>query len=121
MKKIKDTLKLFRMLRKPTINLAWFKVVDEVMKMAVQVQQHGKPMLTKIAAIDIGGQGIIGNLDIVSIWAGVGEANPIERSKHLKAQNSALKILLEKCKEKPEVRTDEDLFMNICLVLDTFE
>ncbi len=109
------------LLKHAKINVAWFKIVKGVMDMAISVQQHGKPMLTKIAVVDMSADKIIGDFDMVSIWAGVGDANPIERGKHLKAQNVALKELLVKCKESLNFNDNKDLFVNISIVLDTFE
>ena len=103
------------------IHKTWFQIVESVMNMANEVQQHGKPMLTKIAAIDMSKDKEIGDFDIVSIWCGVGEANPIERSKHLKAQNSHMKELLISCRSKLSIGQDDDLIVNISIVLDTFE
>ena len=91
------------------------------MDFAIQVQQHGKPMLTKIAIIDMSKEKIIGDFDMVSLWAGIGEANPIERGRQLKAQNEFMKDLLKKCDKKLDAEIDKDLLTDINLVLMTFE
>jgi len=103
----------------PRLHVAWYKIVDSIMKFAVDVQQNGKPMMTKIATVDMSKEKIIGDFDIVSLWAAVGDANPIERIGHLKAQNTAMKDLLKACQDK--LTDDKDLSINIKLVLDTFE
>lgn len=118
---IKNHLAIYRIAKSGAMNVAWCKILQSLMDFAVQVQQHGKPMLTKIAVADMSKDKIIGNFDMVSIWAGVGGANPIERIKHLKAQNTALKELLTKCKSTLEIGGNNDLIINIKLVLDAFE
>lgn len=120
MKKIKDFIYVWKLVRMQKMPAApWFKIVQSVMDLAVDVQQNGKPMLTKIAAVNMNtGEKYV---DIVSIWAAQGDANPIERIKHLKAQNDALKNLLIHCRSKLESPTNDDLLLNIKIVLDTFE
>lgn len=103
------------------MHVAWYKVVENIMKMAVDVQQHKKPMLTKIAVMDLSKEKIIGDFDVVSIWAGVGESNPIERIKHLRAQNNAMKEVLKLCKGDLQIGGNNDLILNINIILDTFE
>jgi hypothetical protein len=121
MKKLLNYFRLIKLMNNATMSIAWYKIVQSVMDYAIQVQQHGKPMLTKIAVVDMSEEKIIGDFDMVSIWAGVGDANPIERGKHLKAQNTELKRLLQMCHGKIEVPGNEDLLLNVKLVLDTFE
>lgn len=121
LKNLLNYFRLVKMFNKANIHYAWYKIVQHVMDFATQVQQNGKPMLTKIAVVDMSKQKIIGDFDLVSIWAGIGNANPIERCGHLKAQNTELKRLLQMCKEKIEVPGNEDLLLNVKIVLDTFE
>lgn len=121
MKKVLNYFRLIKMLNKANIHYAWYKILENIMNFAVDVQQHGKPMLTKIAAVDMTDENPKLNIDIVSIWAGVGDANPIERISHLKAQNNELKRLLEICRDKIEGTGNEDLLLNLKLALDTFE
>jgi len=124
MKRLKNFINYFRlvkMLNTASVHLAWYKILKGIVDLAKQVQQHGKPMLTKIAVVDMSEEKIIGNFDVVSIWAGVGDANPIERGHHLKAQNTELKRLLEMCYQKIRVPGNENLLSNVRLVLDTFE
>lgn len=119
MKNFFNYFRLIKMLNKASIHLAWYKILQNIMDFATQVQQQGKPMLTKIAVVDMNtGES---TFDIVSLWAGVGDANPIERSRHLKAQNQAMKDLLKVCKSNLEIGANNDLILNINLVLDTFE
>lgn len=113
--------RLVKMLNKANIHLAWYKILQSIMDFAIQVQQHGKPMLTKIAVIDMSEEKIIGDFDMVSLWAGIGEANPIERGRQLKAQNEFMKDLLKKCNKKLDAEVDKDLLTDINLVLMTFE
>lgn len=120
-KNIIDGLMLIRLLKKGTLHRAWYEVVKKVMDFAIDVQQQGKPMLTKIAAIDMSTDKVIGDINIVSLWAGVGEANPIERCRHLKRQNEHMKDLLSKCRGKIEIGSDDNLILNINIVLDVFE
>lgn len=120
-KKIKYHFELLKMIQDSPLNVAWYKIVDSIMKFAVSVQRDGKPMLTKIALIDMSEGKTIGDRDMVSIWAGVGESNPIERLKHLKFQNEKLKDVLTKCSARLDPQESEDLLLNIKIILDTFE
>lgn len=113
--------RLVKMLNKANIHLALYKILQSIMDFAIQVQQHGKPMLTKIAVIDMSEDKIVGDFDMVSLWAGVGESNPIERGRQLKAQNEFMKNLLKKCDKKLDAEVDKDLLTDINLVLMTFE
>lgn len=119
MKKINAAIKLFKLFKNSRLNLAWFQIVEKVMTFATGVQQDGKPMLTKIAVIDMSKEKIIGDFDIVHIWAGSGDSNPIERISELRSQNKVLKELLKKC--ITSVGHNDDLVLNINLVLDSFE
>lgn len=124
MKRIKNLLNYFRlvkMLNNSTIQLAWYKVLQSVIDFATQVHSEGKPMLTKIAVIDMSKDKILGDFDMVSLWAGVGSSNPIERSRQLKEQNKFMKDLLSKCSAKLDAEKDDDLISDIYLVLKTFE
>ncbi len=119
---IKSIINYFKLLRTlKGVNPMWFKILDEIMKFAVSVQQSGKPMLTKIAVVDLSKDKIIGDFDIVDIWAGVGEANPIKRITELKNQISELKRLLNVCAEKIDKEENKDLLTNIFLVNKCFE
>lgn len=120
-KKVTDWFSLLRHLRRSSISLAWYKVTESIMNFATDVQRDGKARLCKLAVIDMSKEKFIGDFDMVSIWAGVGEANPIERSRHIKAQSEELKRLLRMCITKEDVRADTELTMNIHIVLDTFE
>ena len=113
--------RLVKMLNQASIHLAWYKILKSIVDFATQVQQHGKPMLTKIAVVDLSQDKIIGDFDMVSLWAGVGDANPIERGRHLKYQNEFMKELLKKCTKSLDSEKDEDLLTDINLVLMTFE
>ena len=53
--------------------------------------------------------------DFVSLWCGIGESSPIERARHLKAQNDELKRLLEMINK--EVQLSPDLSEQINLTL----
>lgn len=121
MKKLINYFRLIKYLNNSTLHLAWFKIVKSIMEFATEVQQHGKPMVTKIAVVDMSAEKIIGDFDMVSIWAGVGDANPLERTKHLKAQVTELKRLLNLCKDKVDKIGNEDLLTNVNIVLGTFE
>ena len=101
--------------------LIGLKIADGIMKFVFEVAQKKSPMLTEIAVIDNTKDQIIGNRDMVSLWAAVGEANPIKRCKELKAQNAVMKELLKQCRSKLEVAQDNNMVVNISLVLDTFE
>jgi hypothetical protein len=57
------------------------------------VEKEQKPMYTQIALID--NRTNENMFSLVSLWAGIGDANPIDRCKHLKAQNTELIRLLK--------------------------
>lgn len=121
MKEIINYFKLVKMLNKANIHLAYYQILENIMNFANQVHEEKKPMLTKIAAINMVADIEPSQFDIVSIWAGVGDSNPIERIRHLKAQNDAMKELLNKCRGTIEVGSNNNLIMNINIILDTFE
>jgi len=73
-------------------------------------------MATKIVFVNMAEGKKIG--DFVSLWAGVGEASPIERAMQLKAQNTELKRLLEIAKHGNLSNDNKEL---IELTLKTFE
>lgn len=121
LKKIRQTIRIFISLYKGKVPRAWFEVVEGIMKFALDVQQNGKPMLTKIAAVDMTGKSPITQIDIVGIWAAVGDLTPLDRISHLVAQNIELKRLLKMSQEKLIGQENEDLRANIFLILKTFE
>jgi hypothetical protein len=89
MKTLINTLKAWNTIRKyPAI----FKVVEDIFKFVEKVHTEERPMVTKIVLLNMADGTKLG--DFVSLWAGIGEANPIERCSHLKAQNEELKRLL---------------------------
>lgn len=90
MKKIIGLWKTWNILRN---NAAIFKVVADIFKFVETTHKEQKPMVSKIVLLNMDKGEKIG--DFVSLWAGIGDANPIERCRHLKAQNIELKRLLQ--------------------------
>lgn len=116
---IKNFIYVWKILKTGVHTVGFYKVMESIMKFANDVKINGKPMMTKIAVMDLNtGQEMF---DVVSLWAGCGDANPIERIGHLRSQNNAMKELLEKCRSNPELGKDNDLIININLALKYFE
>jgi len=113
MKKIIGIWKTWNVLRK---NAGMFKIVEDIFKFVENTHKEGKPMVTKIVLLNMGTGEKHG--DFVSLWAGIGEASPIERCLHLKAQNNELKRLLNIAKQGS--LTDEDK-QSIQMTLAVFE
>jgi hypothetical protein len=89
MKTLINTLRVWNTIRKyPAI----FKVVEDIFKFVERVHKEKRPMVTKIVLLNMTDGTKLD--DFVSLWAGIGEASPIERCSHLKAQNEELKRLL---------------------------
>jgi hypothetical protein len=104
-----NTLKAWNIIRKyPTI----FKVVEDIFKFVETVHKEQKPMVTKIVLLNMADGTEIS--DFVSLWAGIGEASPIERCSHLKAQNIELKRLLILA-SSVELSTDDKQMIEITL------
>lgn len=113
MKKIIGLWKTWKILRN---NAGIFKVVEDIFKFVETTHKEQKPMVTKIVLLNMAtGEKFT---DFVSLWAGIGDANPIERAKQLKAQNTELKRLLELAKNGN--LTDEDKQL-IQLTLNVFD
>lgn len=119
MKKLINYFKLIKLLNKSIIHLQWYKILQQIIDFVIETHKYQGPMLTKIAIIDMSKDKIMGDHDIVSLWAGVGDTNPIERNKQLKAQNLALKDLLKKT--IPYIGANNDLILNVNITLETFE
>lgn len=88
-KKIINSVRCWNAIRK---HPALFKVVENIFKFVETVHNEQRPMVTKIVLLNMADGTKIS--DFVSLWAGIGEASPIERCGHLKAQNIELKRLL---------------------------
>lgn len=70
-----------------------FKALEDTFKFVELTHKEQKPMVTKIVLVNMKDGAHFG--DFVSLWAGIGEANPIDRCSHLKSQNNELKRLLK--------------------------
>jgi hypothetical protein len=77
MKKIIGLWKTWRVLRN---NAGIFKIVEDIFKFVETTHKEKKPMVTKIVLLNMGTGEEYG--DIVSLWAGIGEAS------QLKGQNN---------------------------------
>ena len=77
------------------------KVTEGIFNFINEVHQTQKPMtsgieLTCIATLDCSKNDKPIDLDIVSLWAGIGNSNPINRIKEVIAQRDVYKLMLRK-------------------------
>lgn len=104
MKKIIRIWKTWKILRN---NAGIFRVVEDIFKFVETAHKEKKPMVTKIMLLNMAkGEKIC---DFVSLWAGIGETNPIERCRQLKEQNNELKRLLQLAKDGNLTDDDKQL------------
>ncbi|MEK6883291.1 MAG: hypothetical protein AABY22_26930 [Nanoarchaeota archaeon] len=104
MKTLINSIKIFKLMRtSPHI----FKVVEDIFKFAELTHKEQRPMATKIVLLNM--KDGTKYSDFVSLWAGIGEANPIDRAGHLKAQNTELKRLLTLSLNKNITKDDIEL------------
>lgn len=98
---------------------AWMKVVQDVMTFCNEVNEKKRPMLTQLRAINYGESDVLPKeMDMVSLWAGVGTQNPIDRLKHLRAQIEGLREVINEIKlQIQDTPENEVLLMNIHLIL----
>lgn len=109
MKKIISLWKTYKILRD---NAGIFELVEDVFKFIETTHKEQKPMVSRISLLKMGtGENVS---DFVSLWAGIGESNPIERAKQLKAQNTELKKLLQLSK-KGNLTGSERSYMEFAL------
>ena len=124
MKKVNNFLNYFKlvgMYNNSNISKSWFEIVRNIVDFCTEANDNKRAIITKIAMIDFSKEKVIGDFDMVSLWAGIGDTSPIERCRHLKAQNDELKRLLTICKNKVEFTGNEVLLSNVNVVLATFE
>jgi len=94
MKIIINTIKIIQLMRKSP----WvFKALEATFKFVELTHKEQRPMVTKIVLVNM--KDGTHYKDFVSLWAGIGEANPIDRCSHLKSQNEELKRLVKKAIE----------------------
>jgi len=105
--------KTYMLLRK---NAGIFKVVEDIFKFVETTHKEQKPMVTKIVLINMANGEKVG--DFVSLWAGIGECNPIARVEQLKAQNTELKRLLTIAKNGSVSDDDKQLIELTLRVFD---
>ena len=113
MKKIIGLWKTWKILRN---NAGIFKVVEDIFKFVETTHKEQKPMVTKIVLLNMATGENWG--DFVSLWAGIGDTNPIERAKQLKAQNIELKRLLEIAKEGDLTAENKELIETTLRIFD---
>ena len=115
MKKLLNVLKIYKLLWVSPYLLLTLDAVSGLMKATIE---NKKPMGTRIALVDTkNGHGQY-LTDFISLWAGLGDANPIERIRHLRAQNEEMKRLLKIATETGLTETDKK---DIEYVLKCFE
>jgi hypothetical protein len=100
-KTLRNIYKCYQIFRK---HAHLFKVVEDIFRFAQKTHEEQKPMVTKIVLFNMAEGTKMG--DFVSLWAGVGNANPIDRASELKAQNTELKRLLKLCLDEPALIAD---------------
>jgi len=104
---IKSIVNFFKAWRIVKNNPNIFKVVEDIFKFVERTHEEQKPMACEIVLLNMKDGTKIS--DFVSLWAGVGFANPLERAKQLKAQNVELKRLLTIAKEGNICAEDKNL------------
>lgn len=91
--KIKELIEVYRIWKVLNKSQSIFIMVERIFKFIQETHDQKKPMVTEIALVNMANGTKVS--DFVSLWAGIGDANPIKRVSHLKAQNIELKRLLE--------------------------
>jgi hypothetical protein len=102
MKNLITAFKAFQVIRK---NGAILTMMTELINFVTRVSDECKPMLCKIALVNTKDGTKL--CDFVSLWAGIGEANPIERIRALKAQNDEYQRQLKLISEKYPLSTED--------------
>jgi hypothetical protein len=90
MKKYIAAFKLFNKIRN---NSALFEAIGGINELLERTHKEQRPMYQEIALINMGDGTKLG--DFIKLWAGIGEANPIDRAISLKTQNNELMRLLK--------------------------
>lgn len=101
------------------IKHSWIlKITADIFKFVETTHESQKPMVCNIAIVNM--KDGTKYSDFVSLWAGIGEANPIDRAKQLKNQTTELKRLLKIALQKGENMSDDEK-KEINYVLNVFE
>ena len=84
------------------------KVTQGIFDFINEVHKNQKPMISGIELKCIAIANCSENdkpidLDIVSLWAGIGNSNPINRIKEVIAQRDAYKLMLRKCLDSGDI------------------
>jgi hypothetical protein len=90
MKKIIEAYRVFQMLRK---NINILKVVEDIFNFVKTTSREGQPMTCKIALFNTADGTKVS--DFVSLWAGIGESNPVDRVMQLRRQKDELQHCLK--------------------------
>lgn len=90
--KIKELIVFFKIWQEVKQSPAIFKVVYDLFKFVETTHEAKKPLVTEIAIFNMADGTKIS--DFVSIWAGIGDDNPVKRIAKLKLQNAELKMWL---------------------------
>lgn len=93
--------------------LRYAEVLHGIGNFLTEVMNNKSPMLTQICDANLGGDAI------VSLWASIGNHNPIERLRELKNQIAALKEFINKISQSDYSVTEIDR-VNIKLFNDFF-
>lgn len=117
MKRIKNLIQNLKSIRDLSKhNPAILKVVLDILKFVEKTHESQKPMVCEIAMFNMKtGERYA---DFVSLWAGIGNSNPIDRAKQLKAQNIELTRLLILAKEGNLSDEDKQLIETTLRVFD---
>ena len=111
-KKIKDVFRIWKLISN---NLTLFKIVEDIFKFVEKTHEAQHPMVTEIVLLNMANGAKIS--DFVSLWAGIGQCNPIQRASQLKAQNTELIRLLTLVKDG---NVSKDEYEQIELVIKHF-
>lgn len=82
-----------------------------------KVSEIGKPFMWNVGIVNTGDGSKLG--DLVNVWAGIGEANPIQRIEQLIRQRDALKQFIVKLNEGHTFTDEEKANMIIILNAST--
>ena len=118
MKKIREFKEFWKIWKKIKHSPAIFKVVGDIFDFVKNTHKGQKPMVVDIVLLDMTNGKGEKTCDFVNLWAGFGEANPIQRVRHLKNQNIELKRLLQLYVDGKITVEDAK---QIQMVLDVFE
>lgn len=112
-KKIKNIIAYYKII---TTNPGILKVVADIFKFIETTYKEERPMICKIVVADIGDENKY--TDFVSLWAGIGESNPIDRCSQLKYRQNSYHEYLKIASERELTDLEKN---EVKLMLKVFE